>query len=51
MAKAKKPAKQLGKKDMKKTKGGSTNTTDKKTTTQQDYYKITLNDIQITSDQ
>ena len=49
MAKAKKPAKTLGKKDMKKTKGGSASTTDKKTTSgQQDYYKITLNDIQIT---
>ena len=49
MAKAKKPAKQLGKKDMKKTKGGSTNTTDKKTTSDQPYLKITLNDIQISS--
>ncbi|HEX7901143.1 MAG TPA: hypothetical protein VF950_25520 [Planctomycetota bacterium] len=47
MAKAKKPVKPLGKKDMKKTKGGAVTTTDKKSG-QQDFLKITLNDIQIT---
>ena len=47
MAKAKKPVKELGRKDMKKTKGGAT-TTDKKTTGDEPYLKTTLNDAIIT---